>query len=96
MQKNPHSVTGKGNAPCDYVWEWHGEDLVSSNGITVICHADGVMPDMPQDRQAQVKRLIAAAPELLAACQSIIANWERGDLAAAARQCADAISKAQS
>lgn len=40
-------------------------------------------------------RLITAAPELLAACQAIVATWERGDLAAAARQCQAAIDKAK-
>ena len=32
----------------------------------------------------------AGAPKLLAACQSVVANWEQGDLAQAARLCAEA------
>jgi len=46
------------------------------------------------DAEVANARLIAAAPDLLAACQSVIDSWERGDLAAAARQCAAAIAKA--
>jgi hypothetical protein len=34
-----------------------------------------------------------AADQLLAACRAVIANWESGDLAAAARLCAAAISE---
>ena len=30
-------------------------------------------------------------PKLLAACQAVVANWEHGDLAHAARMCADAV-----
>jgi hypothetical protein len=39
-------------------------------------------------------RLIAASPNLLAACQAVVTAWESGDLAAAARQCQAAISAA--
>lgn len=37
---------------------------------------------------------IAAVPRLLAACQSVVANWEHGDLAQAARLCAEAVQTA--
>lgn len=36
----------------------------------------------------------AAAPALLAACRAVTENWEAGDLAAAARQCAGAAREA--
>jgi hypothetical protein len=36
-------------------------------------------------------RMIAALPKLLAACQTIVDRWEHGDLAEAARMCADAV-----
>jgi hypothetical protein len=39
-------------------------------------------------------RLMHAAPALLAACRMVIDRWERGDLAEAARACADAIAQA--
>lgn len=37
---------------------------------------------------------IAALPKLLAACQAVVARWEHGDLAEAARQCAEAVKMA--
>lgn len=39
--------------------------------------------------------LVKAAPKLLAACQMVVERWERGDLAAAARACTDAIAEAK-
>lgn len=38
--------------------------------------------------------LLAASQDLLNACISVLENWESGDLAAAARQCAAAVRKA--
>ena len=38
--------------------------------------------------------MIAAVPKLLAACQAVVANWEQGDLAQAARLCAEAVQTA--
>jgi hypothetical protein len=38
--------------------------------------------------------MIAAVPKLLAACQAVVANWEQGDLAQAARFCQDALQTA--
>ena len=38
--------------------------------------------------------MIAALPKLLAACQAVVANWEHGDLAEAARLCAEAVKMA--
>jgi hypothetical protein len=40
-------------------------------------------------------RLIATAPRLLSAGEAVLANWERGDLAAAVRELADAIAEAK-
>ena len=40
-------------------------------------------------------RLLLAAPKMLSACRAVVAAWEHGDLAAAARACADAIAKAE-
>jgi lipopolysaccharide biosynthesis regulator YciM len=40
-------------------------------------------------------RLIAAAPDLLAAARAVLAAWEAGDLAAATRQLTDAIARAE-
>jgi hypothetical protein len=49
--------------------------------------------DYTEQEQAN-GRLIAAAPELLAACRMVVERWERGDLAEAARACSAAITKA--
>jgi hypothetical protein len=46
------------------------------------------------EQQEANKRLIAAAPALLAVCQMVIARWERGDLAEAARACSEAVALA--
>ncbi len=42
-----------------------------------------------RDDEARIKD---AAPALLTACQMVVERWERGDLAEAARACADAIA----
>ena len=34
------------------------------------------------------------ASDAIAACRAVVDNWEHGDLAAAARQCAEALMKA--
>jgi hypothetical protein len=39
---------------------------------------------------------IAAVPKLLAACQAVVDRWEHGDLAEAARMCAEALRTASS
>jgi hypothetical protein len=39
--------------------------------------------------------LIAASPRLFAACRMVVERWERGDLAEAARACADAVAQAE-
>lgn len=52
--------------------------------------------DTNEDAAAELQdanaRLASAAPELLAACRMVIARWERGDLAEAARACQAAVS----
>jgi hypothetical protein len=47
----------------------------------------------PEQQEAN-GRLIVAAPDLLAACRLVVARWQRGDLAAAARACQAAITLA--
>jgi len=39
-------------------------------------------------------KLLTASPVLLKACRAVVNNWEQGNLAAAARLCAEAIKKA--
>ena len=46
------------------------------------------------EQQDANRWLIAAAPDLLAACTLIVERWERGNLAEAARACTAAILKA--
>lgn len=38
---------------------------------------------------------VTVASKLLAACQTVVANWEHGDLAHAARMCAEAVKAAK-
>ena len=59
-------------------------------GSHVIC----TMPEKGKGGTANA-RLIAAAPDLYEACKAIVRNWEKGDLAGAARECANAIAKAE-
>ena len=47
--------------------------------------------DLEGERYA---RVIAAVPKLLAACQAVVERWEHGDLAEAARMCAEAVQQA--
>jgi hypothetical protein len=47
--------------------------------------------DLEGERYA---RVIAAVPKLLAACQAVAERWEHGDLAEAARMCAEAVQQA--
>lgn len=54
--------------------------------------SDGRIP--PPEQQEANGRLIAAAPELLAACRLVVERWESGDLAEAARECQAAIALA--
>ncbi len=49
--------------------------------------------DLEGERYA---RLIAAVPKLLAACRAVADRWEHGDLAEAARMCAEAVQQATS
>jgi hypothetical protein len=46
------------------------------------------------EQQAANGRLIVAAPDLLAACRMVVARWERGNLAEAARACQSAVELA--
>ena len=54
--------------------------------------SDGRIPS-PEQQEAN-GRLIVAAPDLLAACRKVVARWERGDLAEAARACQAAVELA--
>jgi hypothetical protein len=47
----------------------------------------------PEQQEAN-GRLIVAAPDLLAACRMVVARWERGNLAEAARACQSAVELA--
>lgn len=59
---------------------------------TVVATVPHHFDEPVQDADAS---LIAAAPDLLVACEAVVASWERGDLAAAARLCAAAAGKAR-
>jgi hypothetical protein len=47
--------------------------------------------DLEGERYA---RTIAAVPKLLAACQVVVERWQHGNLAEAARMCAEAVQQA--
>jgi hypothetical protein len=49
--------------------------------------------DLEGERYA---RMIVAVPKLLAACQAVVERWEHGNLAEAARMCAEAVRQATS
>lgn len=57
--------------------------------ITDTAEAEGVLLHSDETR-----RLLNAAPKLLAACRMVVERWERGDLAEAARACQEAIDEA--
>jgi hypothetical protein len=79
-----------------------GKDIVASHlpstRIAERTHASGTFW-LPEDggeipplvRQMQV---MMAAPKLLEACRLVVERWQRGDLAAAARACQEAIAEA--
>ena len=51
--------------------------------------------DTPSELQEANARLATAAPAMLSACRMVVARWEQGDLAEAARACGDAIAQAE-
>ena len=86
-------------------WSYHswGKGSGKSFGIETADHRHGIAGVTPNGNASTLvsmkqheanARLIAAAPELLEACQAIIDNWESGDLADAARQCFSAVAAA--
>jgi hypothetical protein len=69
---------------------------VNANNDESICWiAPLVGHDVCGDREIANARLIAAAPDLLAACRAVVERWESGDLAEATRMCAAAIAKTE-
>jgi hypothetical protein len=61
-------------------FEIHGEEKVCDTN-----------EDRPREEQEANAILIATAPQLLEAAEQVIANWESGDLAEAARHLNDAV-----
>lgn len=80
-------------------WKFGGkhswEIYVEGTGIAVCSMAVKESPWRDLEIDQARGHMIAAAPDLLAACRVVVANWERGDLAAAVRQCAKAIQTAE-
>lgn len=62
--------------------------------IAEIAEEDGEGRVASSEQRAANGRLIAAAPELLAACRMVVERWEHGDLAEAARLCHAAVALA--
>ena len=52
------------------------------------------MRDLKDGKGQRYARMIDAFPKLLAACQAVLARWEEGDLAEAARMCSEAVETA--
>lgn len=78
---------------------WH---VFQQFGVNSICSEDNTILAVVEkwegdcrDEEAANADLLAAAPILLEACMAVVANWESGDLAAAAQQCAAAIGRAK-
>ena len=78
-------------------WEDNGNGLIygQSSGdndeapfVADVCND----PNAYTEQEQANARLIVAAPKLLAACRLVIARWEHGDLAEAARECGDAVA----
>lgn len=62
------------------------------NGVEKVCDTN---EDRPSEEQEANARLIAAAPELLAAAKKVVRRWKKGDLAEAVRELNAAISTAK-
>jgi len=72
------------------------DDLVfSANGLHIATVGNEHQPDQSAEEITANARLIAAAPDLLAAAEKVIASWQSGDLAAAVRQLDAAIDLAK-
>jgi hypothetical protein len=76
-------------------------DLVTSH----VCGKDDLgkgtfwLPEEEGDPIPQLVKqmqVMTAAPKLLAACRLVVERWEKGDLAEAVRQCAEAVTEATS
>jgi hypothetical protein len=87
---SPYTVRGPGTSadavgteiPAFQVFDAAGNKVFDSN------------EDTPSAIQEANARLAIAAPAMLSACRMVVARWERGDLAEAARACGDAIAQA--
>ena len=62
--------------------------------IAEITEEDGDGRIASPEQQTANGRLIASAPDLLAACRMVVQRWEFGDLAEAARACQAAVESA--
>jgi hypothetical protein len=88
------------HTPGPWKQDWQFIVAPDPNGI----HADIYIAEIAEEdcdgriaspeQQAANGQVIAAAPDLLAACRMIVARWERGDLAEAARACQAAVEVA--
>lgn len=65
-------------------------EIVDAGGSKVL----DTNEDTPSGLQEANARLATAAPALLAACRMVVARWEHGDLAEAARACDAAVALA--
>jgi len=87
------------HTPGEWKYEKIGQDhyVVSPAGRVIAAWGSRKERDANADlieRACGFDALLAQRDKLLEACQSVVANWEEGDLAAAARQCAAAIADA--
>jgi hypothetical protein len=82
---NPYTVRAGGDGaetelPAFEVFDDHGNKVFDTN------------EDAPAAEQEANARIAVGAPALLAACRLVIERWEHGDLAEAARACAEAVA----
>src|ERR1700729_310440 len=68
-------------------------DCAGENFAAVVAAAGDEQHHRSRTIEFEPERLRKAAPALLEACRMVVKRWERGDLAAAARACSDAVEE---
>jgi hypothetical protein len=82
LAKARETILGAPAEECDDTYPWDEWRVDTAEADGVLLHRD--LPAKLRD----------TAPSLLQACRMVIEHWEHGDLAEAARACADAVTEA--
>jgi len=92
MASNATNPTKCDEEPDIWLQHYEYEGETDDGGVRLVSYnKDGEGDDGPA---VYLSPLYRAAPALADACRAVVDNWEHGDLAAAARQCAEALKKA--